>query len=85
MIFMMISERRAKTLIARLCIRESRTSDCQGRSAACRSAKGLRIRWVGRAAGTRRGKAGSIPAVCGLSEAGKVHHSAARLTYVMKS
>ena len=68
-IFRMISRRRAKTLIAHLCIRESRTSECQGRSAAHRSVTGLRTRWAACARGSRRGKAGSIPCVGGLSEA----------------
>ena len=68
-IFRMISRRRAKTLIAHLCIRESRTSECQGRSAARRSVTGLRTRWAACARGSRRGKAGSIPCVGGLSEA----------------
>ena len=68
-IFRMISRRRAKTLIAHLCIRESRTSECQGRSAARRSVTGLRTRWAACARGGRRGKAGSILCVGGLSEA----------------
>ena len=83
-IFRMISRRRAKALIACLCIRESRTSECQGRSAARRSDTGLRTRWAACARGSRRGKAGSIHCVGGLSEAAVDTKFLRQCSYLMK-
>ena len=67
--FMMISGHRAKTLIARLCIRESRTCDCQGGSAACRGAKEA-AHAVGRTRRSDQARKGRQHSCAGVAEPG---------------